>query len=139
MFFYNLKTAFRFFIRNKSITLINFFGMSIGFASIIIISNWVFYEFSFDAFHEKKDRIYRVIEKQSFKGQNEKYLSSMPEWLIGTFEKEIPGVEASTGLFRVGQTDEGGARFTVLLPIDIGVNETPVDAEVKAVNSRVML
>ena len=101
MFFYNLKTAFRFFIRNKSITLINFFGMSIGFASIIIISNWVFYEFSFDAFHEKKDRIYRVIEKQSFKGQNEKYLSSMPEWLIGTFEKEIPGVEASTGLFLI--------------------------------------
>ncbi len=99
---HHLKTALRLFMRNKAITLINFIGMSIGFASIIIIGNWVYYEFSFDGHHEKMDRIYRLVEKQSFKGQDEKYLSSMPEWLIGTFEEEIRGVEASTGLYRVG-------------------------------------
>lgn len=102
MLVHHLKTAFRLFMRNKSTTLINFIGMSIGFASIIIISNWVYNELSFDGFHENKDRIYRLVEKQSFKGQDEKYLSSMPEWLIGTFEEDIQGVEASTGLFRVG-------------------------------------
>lgn len=99
---HHLKSALRLFLRNKAITLINFIGMSIGFASIIIIGNWVYNEYAFDSFHENKDRIYRVVEKQSFKGQDEKYLSSMPEWLIGTFEKEIEGVEASTGLFNVG-------------------------------------
>ena len=99
---YHLKTALRLYMRNKAITLINFIGMSIGFASIIIIGNWVYNELSFDSHHEKMDRIYRLVEKQSFKGQDEKYLSSMPEWLIGTFEKEIRGVEASTGLYRVG-------------------------------------
>ena len=99
---HHLKTTLRLFMRNKSITLINFFGMSIGFASIIIIGNWVYNEVSFDGFHENKDRIYRVVEKQSFKGQDEKYLSSLPEWLTGTFEEDIRGVEASTGLFRVG-------------------------------------
>lgn len=102
MLVHHLKTAIRLFMRNKAISLINFFGMSVGFSSIIIIGNWVYYEFSFDSFHENKDRIYRVVEKQSFKGQDEKYLSSMPEWLIGTFEKDIPGVEASTGLYNVG-------------------------------------
>jgi putative ABC transport system permease protein len=99
---HHLKTTLRLFMRNKSIALINFFGMSIGFASIIIIGNWVYNEVSFDGFHENKDRIYRVVEKQSFKGQDEKYLSSLPEWLTGTFEEDIRGVEASTGLFRVG-------------------------------------
>lgn len=99
---YHLKTALRLFMRNKAITLINFVGMSIGFVSIIIIGNWVYNEYSFDSFHEKKERIYRVVERQFFKGQDEKYLSSMPEWLIGTFENNIPGVEASTGLFSVG-------------------------------------
>lgn len=99
---HHLKTIFRLFYRNKAITLINFFGMSVGFASVIIIGNWVHNEFSFDGFHENKDRIYRLVEKQSFKGQDEKYLSSMPEWLVGTFEEDIPGIEASTGIFNVG-------------------------------------
>jgi putative ABC transport system permease protein len=76
--------------------------MSIGIASIILIGNWVIYEYSFDRFHEKGDRIYRLIEKQSFDGQDEKYLSSMPEWLVETFEKDINGVLASTALFNVG-------------------------------------
>ena len=76
--------------------------MSIGMASIILIGNWVIYEYSFDRFHEHRNRIYRLIEKQSFEGQEEKYLSSMPEWMVGTFEEEINGVDASTALFNVG-------------------------------------
>ena len=102
MFYHHLKTAFRLFARNKIIFSINLLGMSIAFASMIIIGNWIYNEFRFDGFHEKKDRIYRLYEKQAFNGQNIQYLSSMPEWLTGTFEKEIPGIEASTGLFNVG-------------------------------------
>jgi len=97
-----LKSAFRSFGRNKIASLINIFGMSIGLASIILICNWVYYEYSFDKFHNNKDRIYRLIEKQSFDGQDEQYLSSMPEWLVGTFEEDINGVESSTALFNVG-------------------------------------
>jgi len=76
--------------------------MSIGFASIIIIGNWAYNEYSFDRFHNNKDRIYRLVEKQTYKAQDEKYLSSMPEWLIGMLEEEINGIEASTGLLNVG-------------------------------------
>ncbi|MEM1134229.1 MAG: ABC transporter permease [Bacteroidota bacterium] len=102
MFIYHFKTALRFFYRSKVTTLINLMGMTIGFASIMIIGNWVYYEFSFDGFHEYKDRIYRMIEKGSFKGQDEKYISLMPEWLIDTFEEEMNGVEAATGLLNIG-------------------------------------
>ena len=102
MFIQYLRSAYRNFLRRRSTTLINIFGMSIGIASIILIGNWVIYEYSFDRFHEKSDRIYRLIEKQSFDGQDEKYLSSMPEWLVETFEKDINGVVASTALFNVG-------------------------------------
>ena len=99
-----LKGALRTIRRNKGISILNLIGMSIGFASVIIISNWAQYEFSFDRFHKNRDRIFRVIEKQEFQGQNVQYLSSMPEWLTGTFEKEIPGVVASTGLLNCGST-----------------------------------
>jgi len=47
-------------------------------------------------------------------------------------------VDEHGGSVRVGQADEGGARFTVLLPIDTSANQTPADAEVEPVNSRVM-
>jgi putative ABC transport system permease protein len=97
-----LKGALRTIRRNKGISILNLIGMSLGFASVIIISNWAQYEFSFDRFHKNRDRIYRVIEKQEFQGQDLQYLSSMPEWLTGTFEKEIPGVVASTGLLNCG-------------------------------------
>jgi len=102
MFLQFIKSAYRNFLRKKATTLINIFGMSIGIASVIIISNWVIYEFSFDRFHENRNRIYRLIEKQSFEGQDEKYLSSMPEWLVETFEEDINGIKASTALFNVG-------------------------------------
>jgi putative ABC transport system permease protein len=96
------KSAYRSFVRNKYTSLINVFGITIGLASILLIGNWVIYEFSFDGFHEKKERIFRLIEKQTFDGQGEKYLSSMPEWLVETFEKDIHGIEASAALLNVG-------------------------------------
>ena len=115
MFFQYLKSACRNYFRKKTTTLINIFGLSLGIASIILIGNWVIYEYSFDRFHENRDRIYRLVEKQSFEGQDEKYLSSMPEWLVGTFEEEINGIEASTGLLNVGNIwfGEGDNRIEV--------------------------
>ena len=113
MFYHHFKTALRLFARNKAIFLINLLGMSIAFASMIIIGNWIYNEFKFDGHHENKARIYRLYEKQAFKGQNIQYLSSMPEWLTGTFEKEIPGIEASTGLFRVGNLWFGDKKHRV--------------------------
>ena len=102
MLLYFLKSVIRSFFRNKIFSIINIFGMTVGLASIILISNWVYYEYSFDSFHKNKDRIYRLIEKQSFEGQSEQYLSSMPEWLVDTFEKDLNGVESSTALLNMG-------------------------------------
>jgi PAS domain S-box-containing protein len=47
-------------------------------------------------------------------------------------------VDEHGGSIRVGHAHEGGAKFTVLLPIDSSANETPASAENEPVNSRVM-
>ena len=47
--------------RNKSYTIINFLGLTIGMAACLLLFLLVRYETSFDTFHTKKDRIYRVI------------------------------------------------------------------------------
>ncbi|KAB2878828.1 FtsX-like permease family protein [bacterium] len=55
-----LKTAFRRLERNKSFALINIAGLSLGITCALIIFLLVKHELSFDGFHSKKDRIYRV-------------------------------------------------------------------------------
>ncbi|WP_420387728.1 ABC transporter permease [Roseivirga sp.] len=46
-------------------TLLNMIGLALGIASCLFISNFIFYELSFDKFHEKSDRIFR-LETESY-------------------------------------------------------------------------
>jgi putative ABC transport system permease protein len=59
-----LKTAWRSLLRNKSYTIINITGLGIGIAACLLIFLVVNFETSFDDYHAKKDRIYRVITER---------------------------------------------------------------------------
>jgi len=61
MFFSNLKIVFRNIKKNKVYSFINIAGLSIGVACFILVSLHVKDELSYDQFHEKGDRIYRVV------------------------------------------------------------------------------
>ncbi|MCG6189819.1 ABC transporter permease [Maribellus maritimus] len=93
MFHYILKMAFRNQSKNKFFSMINLIGLSVGLAVTILIVNYVAYEYSFDTFHSKKDRIYRV-ESQFYEGD-----VLTDDWATSTFgcgkaiASEIPGVE----------------------------------------------
>lgn len=54
------KTAVRILHKNKKLSAINIFGLAIGLAASVLIVLYVNAEFSFDSFHSKSDRIYRV-------------------------------------------------------------------------------
>src|SRR5947209_1978847 len=56
-----IKTAWRNLLRNKSYAAINIVGLAIGIAACLLIFLIVSFETSFDNFHKKKDRIYRVM------------------------------------------------------------------------------
>ena len=55
-----LKTAFRLLVRQKSYSFINIGGLAIGMSVCILILSYVFFELSYDKFHENPDQIYRV-------------------------------------------------------------------------------
>ena len=55
------KTAFRSLIRNKNYTIINIAGLAVGIAVCMMIFIIIQYQTSFDDFHSKKDRVYRVL------------------------------------------------------------------------------
>ncbi|MFC1724414.1 ABC transporter permease, partial [candidate division KSB1 bacterium] len=59
MFKNYLKTALRNIKRYKGYSFINMAGLSIGIASCLLILAYMNFEFSYDEFHSKSDRIYR--------------------------------------------------------------------------------
>ena len=60
---YHLAYATRHLAKNKQYTLLNLFGLSVGLACFALIGAWVKSELSYDRFHEKSSRIYRVVSK----------------------------------------------------------------------------
>ncbi len=65
------KASWRNLLRNKSFSVINITGLAIGMASAILVLVWIFNQFSFDQFHQKKDRIYRLYNLATINGDKQ--------------------------------------------------------------------
>src|SRR6266850_5635951 len=55
-----LTSALRHLVKHKTYTILNAIGLSVGLACFTLIGLWVKDELSYDRFHPKADRIYRV-------------------------------------------------------------------------------
>src|SRR6476646_3089044 len=55
------KTAFRNLVRRKNYTIINIAGLAAGITICLVLFLVIRYEMSFDNYHQRKDRIYRVL------------------------------------------------------------------------------
>lgn len=64
-------TAWRNFIRHKTFSLINIFGLTLGMAACLLILQYVTHERSYDNFHSNKDDLYRVAQNRYNKGELE--------------------------------------------------------------------
>lgn len=53
--------ALRNLLRHKVFSLINIMGLAVGLAACFLIFLYVGFEISFDNFHTKADRIYRIV------------------------------------------------------------------------------
>jgi len=60
MFLNYLITAYRNIVRHKSFTLINIFGLALTMSVCMLIIVVIMDQYSYDRYHTKKDRIYRV-------------------------------------------------------------------------------
>lgn len=64
-----LTIAFRNVAKNKVFSAINIFGLGIGLAACLMIFQFVSFELSYDKFHDKFDRIYRVTNDRFLNGK----------------------------------------------------------------------
>lgn len=60
-----IKIAWRNLIKNKAYSVINIGGLAIGMSCFLLIAMFIKNELSYDSYHEKEDRIYRVVHHSS--------------------------------------------------------------------------
>ena len=98
-----LKRAGRQLARNKTFTLINTFGLALGMACCFLIIRFLIHEFSYDQFHQHKDRIYRINYHAGFAG-SDLVLARIPPPISPLLRDYFPEVEHAARLFGRGMS-----------------------------------
>lgn len=94
------KTAFRSLLRNKQYAIINILGLAAGLAVCLIIGMIIRFEMSFEDFHSKKDRIYRVLtEYHHADAANIFYGRGVPLPMPAAMKMNFKEVEKSAPMF----------------------------------------
>src|SRR5688572_3732275 len=101
MFRNYFKIAWRNLLKSKAFSALNIVGLAIGLSCFILIMLYVVDEISFDRFHAKAERIYRVDSEIKF-GGNEMVLAVNSDPMGATLKRDYPQVEQYTRLFRGG-------------------------------------
>ncbi|UCE22002.1 MAG: ABC transporter permease, partial [Candidatus Aminicenantes bacterium] len=94
MFKNYIKIAFRSIKRHKGYSFINIFGLAIGMTVCLLMLMYVVNEISYDNFHEKGGRIYRLACDWGTEGSKMKFAGSMPAF-APALNSEIPEIEVA--------------------------------------------
>src|SRR6478609_3843598 len=87
-----LKTVFRYLVREKTNTVINILGLTLGIMGSLVLFLIVKHGSSYDNFHTKRDRIYRLVTKS--KGNTgDTFTQGIPPALPEAFKNDFKEVE----------------------------------------------
>jgi putative ABC transport system permease protein len=114
-----ILVSYRRFFRDKTNSLINLLGLTLGMTVSLLIFIYVRHEFSYDSFHANADRVYRII-KENPPGNN--YMSNpkqavLPAPLADVIRQQVTGVEAISRVASWGgsltvETSDASKSFT---------------------------
>ena len=95
-----LKIAWRNLLKNPGYSGINILGLAVGISCFLLISMFVKNEFSYDRFHTKSGRIYRVWQHESY-GPKEDFVNTFtPVSMARVLEEQVPEIEAASRVYR---------------------------------------
>ena len=94
-----IKVAFRNLFKHFGYSFINILGLAIGLASTIFIFLYVINELTYDRFHEKSDRIYRVWILGNMPGTEMRHAVSSPP-MMEAMLMDYPEVESAVRMHK---------------------------------------
>lgn len=97
-----IKNYFKIALRNlrkyKGYSLINILGLAVGIAVCLLIFKYVSHELSYDRYHSKSERIYRITMDHP-----QAHIALTPSMVLPTLNKLFPEVESGVRLYDVGR------------------------------------
>ena len=96
MFKNYFKTAWRSIWKNKTTTVINVTGLSVGMTAAILIFLWVQNEMSFDDYHKDANNIYRLTTNLKSQGW---IWETTPLLLADAIKSDVPEIERTARLY----------------------------------------
>jgi len=94
------KIALRNLRRNKVYGIINILGLAVGITGATLLYLYVDNELGYDAFHEKSERTYRVVEIDDSREQGTRYYGQTAPVLGSTLEESYPEIEQLVRVFQ---------------------------------------
>ncbi|WP_339878304.1 ABC transporter permease [uncultured Algoriphagus sp.] len=91
-----LIIAWRNLIRNKSFSLINILGLAVSMSVCLLIIMVILDQYSYDTYHNNKDRIYRVHTTRYQQNNGESASSALP--LAEKLRTEYPAIEEAAAI-----------------------------------------
>ncbi len=110
-----LTIAIRNILRHKTYSFINIVGLAVGMACVILIGLYVRHEWSYDAFHEHRDSIFRVQMAAPNLDGSIGMSSSMPLPLGPTLKVDYPSILNAVRLIEYGATSTVRYQNTVFM------------------------
>ncbi|MEQ9425785.1 MAG: FtsX-like permease family protein [Cyclobacteriaceae bacterium] len=99
-----IKVAIRNLTRNKVYTLINLLGLTLGISVFTLLWLFVGHEWSYNKFHSKADRVYRIYEQVPNPDGGMYYSGTTSMALVNALEDDFPEVEEAVNMFIMGQS-----------------------------------
>ncbi len=98
----HIKIGFRNLRKQKSHTVINIVGLTIGIASFLLIMMYVQYELSYDDHLERKQFLYRAVEIQHAPGVGDQHVAITMGPLGPALKKDFPEVKDYLRIWNAG-------------------------------------
>lgn len=95
-----IKIAWRNLTRNKTYSLINTMGLTVGISCCLIIGIYILHELSYDRFFPNADRIYRVVQEQEQAGDLYQ-VATTPAPLVEKLKTDYPEIQEATAFSRI--------------------------------------
>lgn len=122
MIWHHLKLSFRELTKDKLNSIINIFGLSIGIASVLLLFIYIQHELSYDHFHKKKERIFRLISLLEDSGKPMVSHNICLRLNKEDFSKEVPELQELTQILTI----QNGSIY---------INQNQFQQEIKCVDS----
>lgn len=96
-----IKISLRLVTRNRTYSIINFFGLSLGLFAFILIYVYVKYELSYDRYHKNYDTIFKVYKQgdRDYMGSNKFAVSQAP---LADVIRQLPEVDYAARIANSG-------------------------------------